>query len=207
MNKVGIIGSGTVAQSFAKGFKDLGYQVKLGTRDITKLKDFEDSEKASVQEAVDFSDLLILCVKGTAAASVLNGYNLKNKIIIDATNPIADAAPKNGVLQFFTEANHSLMETLQETYPEANFVKAFNTVGSHLFYKPDFNGIKPTMFYCGDNEDAKKTVKSIIESFGWEARDMGMKESAGSLESLCILWCIPGFRENKWTHAFKLLSY
>jgi predicted dinucleotide-binding enzyme len=206
MKKVGIIGSGHVAHALATGFKDLGYQVRIGTRDISKLSNLENIEKGTVKEAIDYSNILVLCVKGKAAVSVLNGFDLSNKIIVDTTNPIEDIAAKNGVLQFFTQNNHSLMETLQETYPAAHFVKAFNSVGSHLMYKPEFNGEKPTMFYCGDNQDAKITVREIIESFGWDALDMGNKESSGALESLCILWCIPGLRENKWQHAFKLLA-
>ena len=205
MKKVGIIGSGHVAQALAKGFKDLGYQVRLGTRDISKLSNLENIEKGTVKEAIDYSNLLVLCVKGKVAVSVLNGFDLSNKIVLDTTNPIDDIAPKNGVLQFFTQKNHSLMQTLQETYPAAHFVKVFNSVGSHLMYKPEFDGQKPTMFYCGDNQDAKNTVRDIIELFGWDGLDMGNKESSGALESLCILWCIPGFRDNNWRHAFKLL--
>ena len=98
------------------------------------------------------------------------------------------------------------MESLQEAFPEAYFVKAMNSVGSHLMYKPEYDGQKPTMFYCGDNQHAKDVVRGILESFGWDPLDMGNKESAGALESLCVLWCIPGFRENKWTHAFKVLE-
>jgi predicted dinucleotide-binding enzyme len=90
--------------------------------------------------------------------------------------------------------------------PEAKLVKAFNSVGNAFMYKPDFGGIKPTMFICGNDEEAKKTVTSILDSFGWETEDMGKSNAAGSIESLCILWCIPGFIHNRWTHAFKLLK-
>jgi predicted dinucleotide-binding enzyme len=76
---------------------------------------------------------LLLCVKGKAAVAVLNGFDLSNKIIIDTTNPFEDIAPKKGVLQYYTKSNHSLMETLQETFPGAHFVKAFNSLGSHFF--------------------------------------------------------------------------
>jgi hypothetical protein len=34
---------------------------------------------------------------------------------------------------------------------------------------------------------------------------MGGAVAARAIEPLCVLWCIPGFRENSWTHAFKLL--
>lgn len=51
----------------------------------------------------------------------------------------------------------------------------------------------------------KKTVALIIDQFGWESADMGSAVSARALEPLCQLWCLPGFLQNQWTHAFKLL--
>lgn len=98
------------------------------------------------------------------------------------------------------------MEQLEILLPEAKLVKAFNSVGNAFMYKPDFNGEKPTMFICGNDEDAKKSVTAILDAFGWETAHMGKAESARALESLCILWCIPGFLNNQWTHAFKLLK-
>lgn len=70
-------------------------------------------------------------------------------MVIDPTNPIAPDAPEFGVLKFFTKANTSLMEELQAHAPEANFVKAFNSIGSGFMVDPDFDD-KPTMFICGD---------------------------------------------------------
>ena len=71
---------------------------------------------------------------------------------------------------------------------------------------PDFDGIKPSMFICGNDEDAKRTVIKILDAFGWETEDMGTAGSARAIEPLCILWCIPGFLGNGWSHAFKLLK-
>ena len=73
-------------------------------------------------------------------------------------------------------------------------------------YKPVFAEGKPTMFICGNDEAAKKTVTGILTTFGWETEDMGKVESARAIEPLCMLWCIPGFIRNQWTHAFKLLK-
>jgi predicted dinucleotide-binding enzyme len=70
---------------------------------------------------------------------------------------------------------------------------------------PKFAGGKPTMFVCGNDAAAKKTVWSILDQFGWETEDMGAIEAARAIEPLCMLWCIPGFRQNDWVHAFKLL--
>ncbi len=121
-------------------------------------------------------------------------------------NPIADAPPVNGVLQFYTQINESLMERQQRDFPDIRFVKAFNSVGSHLMVDPKFKGGKPTMFICGNNAESKKTVSTILDQFGWEVADMGPVEAARAIEPLCMLWCIPGFARNEWSHAFKLLT-
>ncbi len=98
------------------------------------------------------------------------------------------------------------MERQQRDFPEIRFVKAFNSVGSTLMVDPKFKGGKPTMFICGNNADAKRTVSKILDQFGWEVADMGPAEAARAIEPLCMLWCIPGFANNEWNHAFKLLT-
>ena len=105
----------------------------------------------------------------------------------------------------FTTLDKSLMEDLQSEFPEANFVKAFNSIGSAFMVNPDFDE-KPTMFICGNNDQSKKAVTEILDKFGFEVEDMGKAESARAIEPLCMLWCIPGFLKNDWAHAFKLLK-
>ena len=212
--KIGILGSGVVGQTLGTGFIKHGHQVKIGTNHESKLEDWlggagSNASVGSFAEAASFGEIIVLAVKGTAALSVLGiaeKDNLKNKTIIDTTNPIDEVPPVNGVIQFFTEQNSSLMEEMQKKYPQTNFVKAFNSIGSALMVNPDFGGQKPTMFIAGNNDDSKNEVKKILDTFGWEVEDMGKAEAARAIEPLCILWCIPGFLENRWTHAFKLLK-
>jgi predicted dinucleotide-binding enzyme len=70
---------------------------------------------------------------------------------------------------------------------------------------PKFSQGKPTMFICGNDADAKQKTIALLAEIGWEAADMGAVEAARAIEPLCQLWCIPGFREGTWNHAFKLL--
>ena len=100
--------------------------------------------------------------------------------------------PENGVLKFFTTLEDSLMERIQQILPDARLVKAFNSVGNAFMYKPKFPGGTPTMFICGNDEAAKKTVTEILTSFGWETEDMGKAEAARAIEPLCILMVHPG---------------
>jgi hypothetical protein len=163
----------------------------------------------SPAETAAFGALVVLAVKGSAAGDALRGAgtaNLAGKVVIDATNPIADAPPVNGVLKFFTSLDESLMERLQRDHPQVRFVKAFNSVGHALMVNPRLSGGKPTMFICGNDDAAKQVVRGILDQFGWEVADMGQAEAARAIEPLCILWCIPGFLRQEWAHAFKLVT-
>ena len=213
MTKIGILGSGDVGKTLAKGFLKYDYQVMVGSDHPQKLKEFKNEnpkvEAASFEQSAQWADLLVLCVKGTVAEKVVEKTkkHLSGKIVVDTTNPIADAPPDNGVLKFFTSLEESLMERLQKIAPDAQFVKALNSIGSGLMINPDFGGgIKPTMFICGNNDNAKMKVSGILQKFGFEIEDVGKVESARAIEPLCILWCIPGFLKNEWTHAFMLLK-
>ncbi len=196
----------------ADAFLSSGHEVMRGSREPAKLDDWKKDAGAKARtgtfaETAKWGELIVLAVKGTAAESAVQQCGLENlsgKVVIDTQNPIADAPPVNGVLPFFTGPNDSLMERLQKLAPKARFVKAFSCVGSAFMFEPDF-GSKPTMFICGNDSAAKAEVKAILDRFGWETEDAGAVEAARAIEPLCILWCIPGFRENRWSHAFKLL--
>jgi len=211
--RVGVLGSGGVATTLASGFLKHGHEVLLGSRTPEKLRDWASANPegkiGNFADAAAFGQVIVLAVKGSAAWEALRRAgeeNLGGKVVIDSCNPIADAPPANGVLRFFTSINESLMEQLQMQFGDARLVKAFNSVGSAFMVDPDFEGVRPTMFICGNDADAKKTVTSILDEFGWEAADMGSAESARAIEPLCMLWCLPGFLRNEWTHAFKLLK-
>jgi len=211
--KIGVLGSGDVAKVLGSGFLRHGHPVMMGSRSPEKLAGWAAQNPkgatGTFAEAAAFGELIVLAVKGNAALGALGlagATNLAGKVVIDATNPIVDAPPINGVLQFFTSFDESLMEQLQREFAGAHFVKAFNSVGNARMVNPRFEDGKPTMFICGNSEAAKLTVSNILDEFGWETADMGGVEAARAIEPLCMLWCIPGFLHNQWTHAFKLLK-
>jgi predicted dinucleotide-binding enzyme len=210
--KIAVLGSGEVAQSLADGFLRHGHDVALGTRDPTQLDAWAtEHPQARIMggsDAAAAGDLVVLCVKGSAAAAALRAVDPKNlagKVVIDVTNPVSDDPPANGVLGFFTSLEQSLMERLQDEFEDVRFVKAFNSVGASLMVDPQLPGGPPTMFICGNDPAAKDAVAGILDEFGWEAEDLGGVEAARAIEPLCILWCIPGFLRGTWEHAFKLL--
>ena len=210
--QVGILGSGDVAKALARGFLAHEHEVMLGTREQGKLAAFK-AEHSNVQigsfaDAARFAELAVLAVKGSVASKALSlaGVpNLARKPVIDATNPIAEFPPVKGVLRFSTNLDESLMERLQRSAPEVRFVKAFNSVGHACMVNPNFAGGRPTMFICGNDENAKLLVTGILTEFGWDTEDLGAAEAARAIEPLCILWCIPGFLRNDWRHALRVL--
>ena len=210
--KIGILGSGTVGQTLAAGFIKHGHDVMVGTREEDKLAQWHNANpKAKLgnfSQTAAFGEIVVLAVKGSVGTDALraaSANNISGKTVIDATNPIADAPPTNGVLKFFTNLDESQMERLQREFPAANFVKAFNSVGAVRMVNPSYKAEKPTMFICGNSDAAKKAVTQILDQFGWETADVGKAEAARAIEPLCMLWCIPGFLRNEWSHAFKLL--
>jgi 8-hydroxy-5-deazaflavin:NADPH oxidoreductase len=211
VKRFGVLGSGEVGQTLAKGLASVGYEVRIGTRTPGKLAEF--SKTTGINEGVftdvaAWAEVIVLAVLGTAALDAVelaDPKNLAGKLVIDTTNPISSEPPDDGVLRFFTGPNESLMERLQAAYPRVAFVKAFNSVGADLMVHPLLAGGPPTMFYCGNDVAAKAVVARILEQFGWDAEDLGGAAAARAVEPLAMLWCIPGFRENEWIHAFRLL--
>ena len=212
--KIGILGSGTVGQTLAAGFSKHGHTVMLGTRNPQKpevqkwLQATPGAMAGTFQETAQFGEFLVLATGGNVAAEAIalaGPANFTGKTVMDATNPIS-GAPVGGILPFFTGPNESLAERIQALLPQAHVVKAFNSVGAGRMVNPSYQQGKPTMFYCGDNDAAKGSVRAIIEQFGWQPYDCGGIVAARAIEPLCMLWCSRGFQHNQWDHAFALLT-
>lgn len=210
--KVGILGSGTVAKQIGTGFINSGNLVKLGTRDTNKLNDWLQSAGSygsvgSFKEAASFGDIIVIATLwgGTENAINLAGIeNFRNKIIIDITNPLDFSA---GVPPKFTASyGNSAGEQIQKWLPESKVVKAFNSVSASIMINPKLEEGNPDLLIAGNDDEAKKKVIDIAQSFGWQnVIDMGDIKHSFWLESFAMLWIEFGFKYNHWTHAFKLL--
>jgi predicted dinucleotide-binding enzyme len=220
--KIGVIGSGDVGRRLADGLVDLGYQVKIGTRDTSKKeiiewvdrhrkggKESENASSGDFAEAASFGeDLIMLCTSwnGTSnAIKMADPANMTSKVVIDTTNPLdfSQGLPPRMAVGITDSAG----EINQRLLPGAKIVKAFNVVGNPHMIHPDFPGGPPTMFICGNDEQAKKMVtESILTPFGWETIDIGGIEGARLLEPLAMLWITHYFRTGTGDHAFKLLE-
>ncbi|HEV7571336.1 MAG TPA: NAD(P)-binding domain-containing protein [Thermoanaerobaculia bacterium] len=208
--KVGILGSSDVGKSFAHGFGALGHEVVIGSRSPEKLSDFVGAEgdrvtSGTFEDAARSGDLLVLATHGMAteeAITMAGKSNFDHKVVIDATNPLDQSG---GVPRLAIGFTDSLGEQIQRSIPNARVVKAFNTVGNPLFFKPDLPGGPPDMFIGGNDADAKKLVSQVCEAFGWGVIDLGGIEASRYLEPMCMTWVLHGVISGTWLHAFKML--
>jgi 8-hydroxy-5-deazaflavin:NADPH oxidoreductase len=213
--KVGILGSGTVGQKLAVGFRKSGHEVMIGTRSPDKLGDYLKGEGQGVRagttaDTAAFGDILVMAAKwdGGAAESVIQQAgknNFAGKILIDVTNPLVFTAP-NQPPKLAMGFPDSAGATLQKWLPQAKVVKAFNIVTAHYMAAPKLQEGKPDMFVAGDDAEAKKQVMDIAVRWGWDVQEIGGIDQAYLLEALAMLWIRWGAMNNHWTHAFKLLK-
>jgi predicted dinucleotide-binding enzyme len=214
--RIGIIGSGAVGQALGNGFASEGHEVMLGTRDpgAKKITDWiaktgKGVRSGTFAETAKFGEIIVLCPLYKAVEDIIKlagKENFKNKIVIDTTNPLSGEPPVNGVLKFVKTEKGSAGETIQSWLQDSHVIKAFNSIGNPLMYKPEFEDGPPTMFICGNNNNAKASVTDILKSFGWDVTDCGSIEASNAIEGLCIIWCARGFLEGQWNHTFKLLK-
>lgn len=212
--RVGILGTGDVGRVLASAMIAEGHEVKMGSRERENPKMKEWAQKhpqrastGTFADAAEFAEMIFLCTlwTGTESAIELAGPpNFRGKILIDTTNPLlfeTNAPPRLALGH-----TDSGGEQVQRWLPDAKVVKAFNIVGNAHMYKPHFPGDgPPTMFYCGNDAAAKKTVLNLLTKFGWESIDIGGIQGSRLLEPLCILWVAYGIQTGTWNHAFKLL--
>jgi hypothetical protein len=209
--KIGIIGSGSVAQTLGTGFVEKGHEVMLGTRDASKLAAWQAQagDKASVgtfSHAATFGEVIFLSVAATAldpAIELAGADSFAGKTVIDLSNPMDFSG---GIPPKFTATvGNSLGEKVQRALPEANVVKAFNSIGVAVMTDPDFSGETATHFIAGNSEAAKAEATALIEEFGWDVVDLGGIEQSFFLEALASLWVNYAFKTNNWNQAFRLL--
>lgn len=210
--KIGILGSGNVAQVLGSGYLAKGHEVMLGTRDAAKLAEWlknaaSNASVGSFADAAKFGEVVFLSVNATAldAAIELAGKgSFEGKTVIDLSNPMdfSDGVPP----KFTATLGNSLGERVQRALPGANVVKAFNSIGVAVMTDPKFGNETATHFIAGDNENAKAEATGLIKEFGWDVIDLGGIEQSFFLEALASLWVNYAFKTNSWNQAFRLLK-
>ena len=209
--QVGILGTGDVGRSLGDAFLALGHQVMMGSRTQEKARAWAETKGGAASggtfgDAAAFGEWIVLATLGAAneeALRMARPQNLQGKILIDTTNPLDFSAGMPPRL--LLSGNDSGGEQVQRLAPGARVVKAFNTVGNALMFRPNLPGGPPTMFICGNSDEAKKDTSALLHDFGWESLDCGGIEMSRHLEAMCIVWVSTAIPTNSWNQAFKML--
>jgi NADPH-dependent F420 reductase len=212
--KIGIIGSGEVAQSLSLGLAAVGHEIMLGTRtpDKKELASWKKQIKkhgsvGSTTEAASFGEIVILAVAWHATEDVLQQIRpeLSGKVVVDVTNPLQLRDGEAPTLSVgFTSSGG---EIVQQSLPDSHVVKALNTIGHGQMSQPEYEEGTPVMFYCGNNKSAKGEVLALLKDLGWQDTvDLGDITKSRLLEQLTMLWVEYGAARNTWDHAFAILN-
>jgi 8-hydroxy-5-deazaflavin:NADPH oxidoreductase len=213
--KIGILGSGEVGKALAVGFAAIGHSVKVGSRDFEsdKLKEWVGSLEDTVvidsfEKTAAFGEIVILAIKWDGVENALHLANIENlahKIVIDVTNPLdfSNGMPPS----LYVGHTNSGGEIIQRLLPKSCVVKTLNIVNNKSMINPVYNKGVPSMFLCGNSENAKKQVTEILKNFGWkDITDLGNITECRIIEPLTCLWANYGMKHNTWTHAISFLK-
>jgi len=213
MKRIAIMGTGSVGQAYASKFITLGYEVMLGTRNVSEkmadtakdgygnppFREWYSANKTvklgTFEEAAIFGEIILnatMGAKSVAALKLAGVKNLNGKILIDVANPLDFSKGMPPSLLPELSNTNSLGEEIQKTFPDVKVVKTLNTMWNGLMVNPTMlSGGDHSAFICGNSPEAKETVKEILKSFGWPDEnilDLGDISSARGTEMYLPLW-------------------
>lgn len=186
---ISIIGAGNVGMALARALTAKGERVVIGARDPAKYRDAAASRGHSARVAaigavLAEGDPVILAVPYAAAADVARSVpDWKNRILVDATNPLAP-----GLAGLSLGTTTSGAEEIAKAARGARVVKAFNTTGAENLADSRYPGGPVFMPVCGDDADARKRVIALAALLGFDAVDFGELKAARYLEPLAMCW-------------------
>ena len=202
--KIGIIGAGTVGGHLGRALTAIGHDVFFSSREPhsekmqTLLAQCHGrAQVGSWQQALDFGLVVAVALRWEVLPNVLTSLTgWEGKIVIDTTNRFGglDASRPGG-----SSAD------LAALLPQAQVVKAFNSIGAERYLDPQFGGQRAIMPYCGDDPQARQTVGQLIDELGFEALDMGGLSAAPMLQSLAQFWIALAYGSQGRNIAFGLL--
>ena len=181
MTRIGVLGTGTVGQTVGSKLTEVGHEVKMGTR-----------SEGTLADAAAFGEIVVNATAGAGSLEALEGAgagNLAGKTLWDIANALDFS---QGFPPSLTVANtDSLAEQIQRAHPDANVVKALNTVTATVMVEPSLLGAESNLFVCGNEKSAKAEVIEVLETFGWlsgDIVDLGDITAARGTEAYLLLW-------------------
>lgn len=193
--KMGVLGSGMVAQGLSARLAELGHDVMIGTRAAEKLSGWQSSNQkvaiGSFAETAAHGEMVFNATNGAAslnALSLAGAGNLAGKILVDVSNPLDFSNGFPPSLTVF--GTDSLAEQIQRTFPATRVVKTLNTVSARVMTHPlEVANGDHHIFVSSDDLDAKMQVTDLLRSFGWiHIFDLGDLSTARGTEAYLLLW-------------------
>ncbi len=187
--KITLVGAGNMGAGFVKQLTLAGHKVTLTARDLGKAQVLASAHAgataAAATDALSDSQVVILATGyGDAIAALKALGPLEGRIVIDITNPLTP-----DYMGLTLGHSTSAAEEIANAVPGAQVVKAFNTVLAQVLAEgPAFAGGQTVpVFHAGGDEQAKQTVRALIESMGFQAIDAGDLKNARYLEPVAGL--------------------
>jgi 8-hydroxy-5-deazaflavin:NADPH oxidoreductase len=194
--KIAIVGSGNMGGVLGKLWAKAGHEVIFSySRNPDKLQQLavaagNQATVSDAKEAVAKSQIVMLAVGITALEEAMTAVgSLDGKIVITCVSGLQpDFTGKT--IGLATNLEISVAEKVQQLAPSAAVIEAFNITFADIIASDsrNFGGDRPSVFYCGDDLDAKKTVAQLIKDCEYEAIDAGLLVVARSLETLATAW-------------------
>jgi predicted dinucleotide-binding enzyme len=178
MTTIGFIGSGHIGSQLARLFVANGDSVVMSnSRGPQTLTDLitelgPNATAGSVQDAADAGDIVVVTVPMGAIASV-PADSLAGKVVIDTNNYYFE---RDGHIDAIDDKSTTVSEILQAHAPAARIVKVFNSIRfDHLTTEGTPSGTpgRRALPIAGDYADAKATVTALLDTFGFDAVDVG----------------------------------
>lgn len=175
--KIGIIGSGSIGGTLGQHWAKVGHEVMFSSRHPEELKGMAESVGATTgttEEAASFGEVILLAIPYGKVTDLASQIGLKNKILIDAGNPYPQ---RDGDVaqQVIDDESQTATGYVASQFPGAKTVKAFNSIYFKVLEEKAFRSgdERIAVQVCGDDEQAKATVKKLIEEIGFAPQDLG----------------------------------
>ena len=190
--RIGIFGSGLMGGKLGTIFARAGHEVVFSyshsTRKLKRLaREAGGRARAGTpREAASNADALVLAVHWTRVDDVLKqAGDLSGKVIVSCSLPMNKDDTRLVVARTSSGA-----EAIAKKARKAAVVSAFGTVPSEVLF--DVFAAKrrrrrrPSLLYCGDDQDAKDVAARLIRAAGFEPVDAGPLRIARYLEPFTL---------------------
>lgn len=203
--RIGLIGAGSVGGTLGAGWLRAGHEVMFGVKDQSnpKLQELVKSgaKAGTVREAAAFGEAIVLATPWDAAQDALKSAgDVRGKVVLDCMNPVK---PDLSGLALGTTTSAS--EEVARWAQGARVAKVFNTTGFGNMADPHYPEGAATMFYCGDDAEAKSAARQLAADLGFDPVDAGPLSEARQLEAMALLWIHLATRGLGMNIAFRLM--